>query len=73
MFSKFAIYNEAEKIRKSLIAKFEEIGDTYSVAIQLYNQSEDFGKQGQYDEQQASLLKADSLTPFNPRISTQKA
>lgn len=67
LFSKFAIYNEAEKIRKSLIAKFEEIGDTYSVAIQLYNQSEDFGKQGQYDEQQASLLKADSLTPFNPQ------
>lgn len=67
LFSKFAIYNEAEKIRNSLIATYKEDGDSLSIAIQLYNQSEDFGKQGRYAEQQAYLIKADSLAPFNPR------
>jgi signal transduction histidine kinase len=67
LFSKFAIYNEAEKIRNSLIATYKEGGDSLSIAIQLYNQSEDFGKQGRYVEQLAYLIKADSLAPFNPR------
>ncbi len=67
LFSKFAIYNEAEKIRNSLIGTYQEAGDSFSEAIQLYNQSEDFGKQGNYKNQLVYLLKADSLTPFAPR------
>ncbi|MEB2774785.1 histidine kinase [Algoriphagus sp. D3-2-R+10] len=67
LFSKFAIYNEAEKIRNSLISTYEETSSRFNVAIQLYNKSEDFGKQGRYKDQLASLLKADSLTPFDPR------
>ncbi len=67
LFSKFAIYNEAEKIRNSLISTYQESGDSFSVAIQLYNQSEDFAKQGRLEDQLDYLVKADSLTPFDPR------
>jgi signal transduction histidine kinase len=67
LFSKFAIYNEAEKIRDSLIAAYLASGDIYSTAIQLYNQAEDFGKQDRFEDQLAYLIKADSLAPFDPR------
>ena len=67
LFSKFAIYNEAEKIRNSLVSTYREAGDSFSEAIQIYNQSEDFGKQGRYEDQLIYLLKADSLTPFTSR------
>lgn len=67
LFSKFAIYHEAEKIRNSLISTYIESEDFFSVAIQLYNQSEDFGKQARYKDQLAHLIKADSLAPFDPR------
>jgi len=67
LFSKFAIYNEAEKIRNSLISAYTESENLYDAAIQLYNQSEDFGKQGRFEDQQSYLVKADSLTPFDPK------
>lgn len=67
LFSKFAIYNEAEKIRNSLISVYLKSENLYDVAIQLYNQSEDFGKQGKIDDQLSYLVKADSLTPFDPK------
>ncbi|SFT74484.1 Signal transduction histidine kinase [Algoriphagus locisalis] len=67
LFSKFAIYNEAEKIRNSLITTYRQAKDPRNVAIQLYNQAEDFGKQGRYEEQKIYLQKADSLTPFDQR------
>tara|TARA_R110000850_G_scaffold161878_2_gene286491 strand:- start:1083 stop:2501 length:1419 start_codon:yes stop_codon:yes gene_type:complete len=66
LFSKFAIYNEAEKIRSSLISTYKKSKNTFNVAIQLYNQSEDFGKQGRFEDQLDYLVKADSLTPFDP-------
>lgn len=67
LFSKFAIYNEAEKIRSSLISTYKKSKNTFDVAIQLYNQSEDFGKQGKFEDQLDYLVKADSLTPFDPQ------
>ncbi|WP_158527877.1 tetratricopeptide repeat-containing sensor histidine kinase [Algoriphagus ratkowskyi] len=67
LFSKFSIYNEAEKIRNSLISAYKKNEDFFSVAIQLFNQSEDFGKQDRLTEQLAYLVKADSLAPFDPR------
>lgn len=67
LFSKFAIYNEAEKIRDSLISAYRESKDNFNVAIQLYNQSEDFGKQGRWEDQLDYLLRSDSLAPFDPR------
>ena len=67
LFSKFAIYNEAEEIRKSLISIYEDNGLPANVATQLYNQSEDYGKQGRFGEQLEFLKRADSLAPFEPR------
>lgn len=67
LFCKFAIYNEAEKIRSSLISTNKKSTNTFDVAIQLYNQSEDFGKQGRFEDQQDFLIKADFLTPFDPQ------
>lgn len=67
LFSKFAIYDEAEKIRNSLISTYQEEKSTFDVVIQLYNQAEDFGKQGKLENQESYLLQADSLLPFDPR------
>tara|TARA_R110002072_G_scaffold296074_1_gene467476 strand:+ start:19196 stop:21187 length:1992 start_codon:yes stop_codon:yes gene_type:complete len=67
LFSKFAIYNEAEKIRNSLISIYKKSENTFDAAIQLYNQSEDFGRQGRFDDQLSYLTSADSLTPFDPQ------
>ncbi|WP_111609957.1 tetratricopeptide repeat-containing sensor histidine kinase [Algoriphagus yeomjeoni] len=67
LFSKFSIYNEAEKIRTALISTYEEEESIFNVAIQLYNQAEDYGKQGKLKDQETYLLKADSLTPFDPQ------
>ncbi|WP_111323321.1 tetratricopeptide repeat-containing sensor histidine kinase [Algoriphagus chordae] len=67
LFSKFAIYNEAEKIRNSLISAYTESKSMFDVAIQFYNQAEDYGKQGRVEDQLEALLKADSLAPFDPR------
>ena len=67
LFSKFSIFNEAEKIRNSLITTYQQEESNFNVAIQLYNQAEDFGKQGKLKDQETYLIRADSLTPFDPR------
>ncbi|WP_192347138.1 sensor histidine kinase [Algoriphagus sp. Y33] len=67
LYSKFAIYGEAEKIRNSLISTYSKSDAPSNVAIQFYNQSEDYERQGRAENQLEYLLKADSLTPFDPR------
>lgn len=67
LFSKFAIYNKAEKIRSALISTYRKSESPMDVAIQLYNQAEDLGKQGRFKDQENYLLRADSLAPFDPR------
>ncbi|WP_296703032.1 sensor histidine kinase [Algoriphagus sp.] len=67
LFSKYEIFNEAEKIRNILIAKDEVDGNNQNLAIQLYNQAEDYQKQGRFEDQLKYLQRANSLTPFEER------
>lgn len=67
LFSKYGIFNEAEKIRNKLIEKAIAAGNDYNYSIQLYNQAEDYMKQNRFDEQLEYLKKANSLTPYEER------
>ncbi|MEN2281748.1 sensor histidine kinase [Algoriphagus sp. SE2] len=67
LFSKYEIFNEAEKIRNILIAKDEAEGNDSDLAIQLYNQAEDYSKQSRFEDQLRYLQRANSLTPFKER------
>lgn len=67
LYSKYEIFNEAEKIRQKLIFKAENDRNNYNLSIQLYNQAEDYNKQNRFDEQLRYLQRANSLTPFEER------
>lgn len=67
LFSKYEIFNEAEKIRNILIAKDEAEKNNTNLAIQLYNQAEDYSKQSRFEDQLKYLQRANSFTPFEVR------
>lgn len=61
LFSKYAIYDEAEKIRVALIERATENEDWESVGVQNFNRATDLGKQNDWENQLIYLKKADSL------------
>ncbi|WBL43222.1 sensor histidine kinase [Algoriphagus halophytocola] len=66
LFSKFSIFNKAEKIRNELISYALANENLQEYAIQLYNKASDYQKQGRKQEHLEHLLKADSLAVFEP-------
>ncbi|GAB2477000.1 sensor histidine kinase [Algoriphagus taiwanensis] len=66
LFSRFGIYEEADKIRETLIEAYRESNESGEIGIQLYNRAEDLRKQNRYDEQLATLLQIEEMRPLEP-------
>lgn len=64
LFSKYEIFDEAEKIRLNLLAQYELSGKFNDWAVVLYNQSNDYRKQGRFGEQYDFLQKIFNLLPL---------
>lgn len=66
LFSRFGIYDEAEKIRQTIIEFTLKTGKTSETAIQIYNRAEDLRKQNRLKEQLESLLQIEKMMPLQP-------
>lgn len=67
LYSKFSLYDEAEKIRNQLKTYYEEIDSPMDVAIQAYNQAEDYRKNDRLDLEKQTLLSIDQQLPLENR------
>lgn len=63
LYSRFAIYKEAEEIRNSLIEYFKSKNDDVYTAVHIYNKAKDLEKQNRTAEQLDALLEANALIP----------
>ncbi|ERM82533.1 hypothetical protein P872_05775 [Rhodonellum psychrophilum GCM71 = DSM 17998] len=71
LFSKYEIFDEAEKIRLNLIDLYAKSGDFNEWAVVMYNQSNDYRKQGRFVEQHDLLNKIMKRLPqegFDPYL-----
>lgn len=66
LYSRYGIYDEAEKIRERLIADYIDQKKTTDAAIQLYNRAEDLRKQNKTDLQFKALQQIESMMPLEP-------
>ncbi|MFN3998713.1 ATP-binding protein [Algoriphagus sp.] len=73
LFSRYGIHLEAFEIRQKLITYHLENGQKYEAAIQLYNQAEDYRKQGKIEEQYELFQKIEEMLPFGPERNYFKA
>lgn len=64
LFSKFSIYDEAEKIRNELRDYYQKTGSPIDKAIQTYNQAKDYEKLGLDSKKKEALLSINSQLPF---------
>lgn len=66
LYSRYGIYDEAEKIRERLIADYIDQKKTTDAAIQLYNRAEDLRKQNKTDLQFKALQRIEGMMPLEP-------
>lgn len=69
LFSRFGIYEEADRIRETLIEAYREANKLGEMGVQLYNRAEDLRKQNRYDEQLATLQQIEKIGPLEPESS----
>jgi len=67
LYSKFSLFDEAEEIRNQLKTYYTESNSPLDIAIQEYNQSEDYRKNDQIDLEKETLLRIDKQFPFQDR------
>jgi signal transduction histidine kinase len=67
LYSKFSLYDEAEQIRNQLQEYYRESGSLIGLAIQQYNQAEDYRKNGRLDLEKETLLAIDQQLPLEER------
>lgn len=67
LYSKFSLFDEAEKIRNQLQKFYRDSGNLMDLAIQQYNQAEDYRKNGRLDLEKKTLLDIDQQFPLEQR------
>lgn len=67
LYSKFSLYDEATEIRNQLQEYYRESGSLMELAIQQYNQAEDYRKNGRLDLEKETLLAIDQQFPLEER------
>lgn len=66
LFSRYGIYEEADKIRKTIIEFHQKSAKPSEAAIQLYNRAEDLRKQNRTEEQLTTLREIEKMYPLQP-------